>query len=327
MPIPGRLYSGGINVTYRCNAACKHCITASSPRRENRYVDPETIRIALRKIKSLGCFSLHIGGGEPFLDFNALCGLLKTMREENVAIDYIETNAFWALGKPADAEKLRSLTALGADTIMFSLCPYHAEHVPLQRVANAIKAANEAGMSYFVFQGRFAEKIAALGDMDKVHSLSEYESAYPGAVARLPGEFGVRLIGRAAIYHSDINSQSVERLLQSDKPCDVLQKIGNFHIDLYGCLTPGGCGGFAIPVENLDNLDIGSFPAAKALLHYGVSGIYEIAKGFGFEPNDKYPGLCALCQHIRAYLAISKPDAWPDLRPLDFYEELYEYAR
>jgi len=46
-------------------------------------------------LKSLGCDSVHIGGGEPLLTPDKILGVLDAARRNNVSIEYVETNASW----------------------------------------------------------------------------------------------------------------------------------------------------------------------------------------------------------------------------------------
>ncbi len=286
---------------------------------------PETAAAVLTALKKRGVSSLHIGGGEPFVRFEALCALLSVMRDCGVLADYVETNACWCSGAPADREKLSRLRELGAPAVMFSLCPYHAAFVPLARVKNAVQAAQAVGIDYFVYQTQFSAEVAALGDETAVHPLSEYEARFPGGTSALPARFGVRLCGRAALTHAQLCAVPAKELLTRAKPCPVLSRTGHFHVDLYGCFVPSGCNGIAIPVADMD--DVGArHPATSLLMREGMRALVEAARSLGFAPEAAYPGACALCQHARAYLALRAPDDWPDLRPLDFYLELYPQA-
>jgi len=61
------LDSGGLITNYYCTSRCRHCLYGCSPGWEKRYIDTETTEKNLLKVKGLGCNSIHIGGGEPFL--------------------------------------------------------------------------------------------------------------------------------------------------------------------------------------------------------------------------------------------------------------------
>lgn len=90
-----RLISGGLITNYYCSSRCAHCLYACSPRWEKRYIDAETTTQNFRKIKELGGQGVHIGGGEPFLNFEGLLAVLEMARSQGVHIDYVETNSSW----------------------------------------------------------------------------------------------------------------------------------------------------------------------------------------------------------------------------------------
>lgn len=323
MPGIRSLYSGGINATYRCTAACGHCLPASSPKRDRAYISRETAREVLRELTARGVTSLHIGGGEPFLDFEGLCALLEEIRAARVSVEYVETNAYWASGKETDAEKLKRIRSLGAGAVMFSLCPYHAAFIPLARVKNAIRAARAAGMEYFVYQTQFAREVEALGAEDRAHSLAEYEARFPGGVGRLPSRFGVRMGGRAALTHASLGARKTEDILAGSKPCDVSSRTQHFHADVYGRFVPSGCNGLSVPLAELSAFGGPGHPALHLLMNKGVAALVAQAREAGFVPDEAYPSECGLCQHARAALAQAQPERWPDLAPLDFYQELF----
>jgi len=52
------LQSGGLITNYYCSSQCKHCLYASSPKRDKKYIDEETNAVLFRKIKSMGCYSI-----------------------------------------------------------------------------------------------------------------------------------------------------------------------------------------------------------------------------------------------------------------------------
>ena len=89
-----RLIHGGIMVNYRCNAACRHCLYACSPSRRAGFVSHKKIEEICHLLKQGNIGSVHIGGGEPFLDFQGLIMVIKSLAKAGIRLDYIETNAF-----------------------------------------------------------------------------------------------------------------------------------------------------------------------------------------------------------------------------------------
>ena len=58
-----RLASGGLITNYNCPSRCAHCLYNSGPERETDYITGETAVESFKAVKSLGCGSVHIGGG------------------------------------------------------------------------------------------------------------------------------------------------------------------------------------------------------------------------------------------------------------------------
>ncbi|MBT8370325.1 MAG: radical SAM protein, partial [Deltaproteobacteria bacterium] len=90
-----RLISGGLITNYFCTSSCKHCLYNCSPQWEKRYIDRQTAEKNLQTVRSLGCRSVHIGGGEPLLRPDSLGDVLETAAEQGVSVEYVETNSSW----------------------------------------------------------------------------------------------------------------------------------------------------------------------------------------------------------------------------------------
>ena len=75
-----RLGAGGIITNYNCSSRCAHCLYRCGPRRDKEYIDTDTLRKNIEKIISLGCNSVHVGGGEPFLNIAGLTRVLAVAR-------------------------------------------------------------------------------------------------------------------------------------------------------------------------------------------------------------------------------------------------------
>ena len=87
MPI-NRLSSGGMIANYQCPAACGHCLYGCSPEAQPGYMEEATAARLCEQLRRLGCRSLHIGGGEPFLNVEGLVGLIKVIHKSGMHLDY-----------------------------------------------------------------------------------------------------------------------------------------------------------------------------------------------------------------------------------------------
>lgn len=316
------MYSG-IITNYNCSAACRHCMFASSPRAGKEFMTAEAAERIARRLKEAGAASMHIGGGEPFLNFEALCILLKAMKKYGVGVDYIETNAFWAQDDDGIMEKLRMIRALGADTVMVSIDPFHIEYVPLERPIRLIQALRRAGMDYFVWQDRFLERLLPL-DLKKTHTKEELAALlgedYIEETAR---EYGVKVNGRALTIAKNVYEPRQAEELLDGEPCRNLLSGMHCHIDLHEMAIPSGCPGISIGMDDFfkGRLNEERYPAAYRLYTGGVRALYEYAKEAGFAPDENgYATKCSLCCAIRTWLNENKHS--PDIAPDCFYREM-----
>lgn len=87
-----------LNFTNRCNARCEMCLEKGNEKQFQPYSLEEAVGI-LRQISKLSPGTaksyLHLWGGEPFLDFELLKGIVK--EADKLGFKYIEiaTNGFW----------------------------------------------------------------------------------------------------------------------------------------------------------------------------------------------------------------------------------------
>jgi len=293
----------GVMVNYRCTAACRHCLYACSPTRCNGYVTAEKMEEISMLLKKGRIGSVHIGGGEPFLDFEGLCMAIRALSASGIVIDYVETNAFWANGKEAPA-RIEALMRLGIDTLCISLDPYHAEYVPYKFPLGLAELCDRLGMGYFLWQRQFLPALSRLSG-DHAHSRVEMEKALsPRYIRETAARYGISFGGRAVNIEEEYASKRrPPSELISNEPCGNLLSTGHFHVDLAGYFIPPNCTGLRLPLsELLEGIDEDRYPVYAALYNRGIAGLVELAKGFK-EDERGYASKCNLCFHLRRYLA------------------------
>ena len=196
-----RLISGGLITNYYCTSECGHCLYACSPRWEKKYIEPEDARKYFRIIKSFGCNSIHIGGGEPMLKPDSLKDVLKIALEEDMGIDYVETNSSWFKDERSAAELLNDLRAHGLQTLLISISPFHNEHIPFNKVKGVISACRKSGTNVFPWIRDFYPEIDSFDDKSK-HSLNDYKKKL-NFVELQPAEYYSNLnINQGAIHNT-----------------------------------------------------------------------------------------------------------------------------
>jgi hypothetical protein len=317
---------GGIMANYKCNAACRHCLYACSPDRSGGYITAETAREVCGLLRKAGCYSVHIGGGEPFLDFDGLIVLIKTMSQAGIAVDYIETNGFWATDDERVRHQLRELYSAGADTLCISIDPFHAEYVPVGLPLGLAKMCGDEGFGAFIWQERY---LAALSKINpgKVHNRKELEKYIsPRYILETANSYGLGFGGRAINIEAEYGTKKSPENVAVAKPCRGLLMGGHFHVDLDGKYIPPGCTGIAISLrEAIEGIPNGKYPVLEALLNGGSAELLRYARTAGFEADEEgYPSSCALCFRIRHWLSCHAPS--PELDAEHYAESLKFYA-
>jgi len=260
-------------------------------------------------LRFAGCRSVHIGGGEPFLDFDSLLILVRTLTDSGIRVEYIETNAYWASDTLRSETYLRELLNADAGTLCISLDPFHAEYVPIELPLSLAKACNDAGFGYFLWQERYLPAMARL-DKSKAHNREEMETLIsPRYIIDTAKSYSLHFGGRAIGIEAEYYPCKPASDVLNKRPCQRLLSGEHFHVDMHGQYIPPGCTGIAIPLsEAVHGIPDGKYPVFETLLAGGVERLLEYAVFKGFIVNDSgYPSGCALCFHIRHWLCENAP--------------------
>jgi len=331
----GVLIHGGIMVNYQCTAACRHCLYACSPTRGSGYIDEQSAENICSLLRKGSCRSVHIGGGEPFLDIEGLLMMIRKLKQAGIHLEYIETNAHWVTDTAnADSEKakekLKKLLAEGANTLCISIDPFHSEYVPYGAPLALAELCEKTGMEYFLWKQEFLRTLLPL-DSREIHSRSEMEIAlsrdYLNKTARL---YGIGYGGRAVNIEREYGSFFPAENFTTDvsgtnlSACLNLLSTGHFHVDMFGYFIPPHCTGIRIPLlEAVGGIPPGKYPVFEALYSGGVPALYSFAQQNGFLPDKAgYPSKCNLCFHLREFLSEKE---FPELDRVHYREALKYY--
>ncbi len=237
----GRLGSGGLITNYFCTSRCGHCLYACSSQWERTYIDEATVRANFSRIAQLGCHSVHVGGGEPFLDMDGLRMVLRVAAETEMRIEYVETNSSWYGDVDSAVQTLTSLRAVGLSTLLISISPFHNEFIPFHKVKGVIEACRKTGISAFPWISDFYPEIDSLDD-SRTHKIREYEEFFgKGYLKNLPSRYWIHLGGRALSTFSSVFRRRPAHLILSSARggCGELTDVSHFHFDLFGNYIPG----------------------------------------------------------------------------------------
>jgi len=317
------MYSGVIT-NYVCTAACRHCMFASAPDCPKEYITEEMSGRIAAILREAGTFSVHIGGGEPFMNFDALCTLIRALTREGIAIDYIETNAFWCSDEAFVQKRLDTLKELGASAVMVSVDPFHIEYVPLERPLLLCRLLQKNGFDYFIWQEKFLRRLMKL-DRTKCYTGEELKEVLgENYIEDTAAEYGLGMNGRAlAIAEKLYPKRKAEDWLISEA-CPSILRTRHCHFDLYGNVIPSGCPGISAEARDYltGNITEEKYPVLSHLAKGGVRALYKYAKEKGFtEAEDGYPSRCSLCFAIRAFL-LERENPSQDLSPVCFYKNV-----
>jgi len=330
--------SGGLILSYKCPARCRHCMYACSPDWKADWISEADLERGLAQLSgkiqpspwgpwgvSLNT-GLHFTGGEPFLNFERLLRAVELAAEFNIPSTFVETNSIWCVDDETTREKLERLRDAGLRGIMISVNPFYAEYVPFERTERCFRISLGVfgGQNVMVYQLEYFRQFLELGIKDRI-ALEDYLKL-TGA-SRLTGRVELFFMGRAA---SSLRAFYPARPARDffREPCQppLLREWHN-HFDNYGNYMPGYCGGISLgswlDLDALleEGIDLDQRPVLRFLIAGDMKELFRLAQDFGYQEAERgYLSKCDLCLDLRKYLA-SKHD-FVELRPKEFYAHL-----
>ncbi|MBM4018217.1 MAG: radical SAM protein [Planctomycetes bacterium] len=315
--------AAGLLATDWCPAQCRHCYESAGPG-GTRWMTVDAAAGHLAALARLGAAAegIHIGGGEPFGDFDRLLAIVRAARQAGLAgIGYVETNAFWATDADDVRRRLAALAQAGMMQISISADPYHQEFVPPERVRLLYEAARDvlgpAGVRARRWKWLHAPRdVAAMPEHGRMELFREFLARYPE-----------RMTSRCAERLSALAERVPADALPADGCRAALLEAGHVHIDPDGWVYPGTCAGIvlgrAAPEQPLDRLLAAWHPAdsplVAALAEGGPRRLAQAAAGHGFAPDAAgYAGKCHLCWRVRRHL-VRAGAGGPALQPPQLY--------
>ena len=303
-----QLMSGGLITNYFCTSSCGHCLYNCSPRWTKEYISAETARKNLQVVRSLGCRSVHIGGGEPFLRTNSLAVVLESAADLGVSLEYVETNCSWYKDNKSAEDILSVLGQQGLHTLLVSISPFHNEHIPFFKVKGVIEAAESTGVGIFPWVTDFVPDLSEF-DPQKTHSLAEFREVFgSNYLLQVLKRYWIHMGGRALnTYRPLMGQKTFQQILDQSSPnCyGELSNTSHFHIDLFGNYIPGLCSGLSIAIEDLGRPLIDeTYPILTTLCRHGIPKLVKMAEdSVGYFPQkERYINKCDLCTEVRTFL-------------------------
>jgi hypothetical protein len=320
-----RLLSGGIITNYFCTSSCRHCLYNCGPHWEKKYMDPATAEDHLRLVRSLGCRSMHIGGGEPLLRPDNLGEILEVASRVGVSIEYVETNSSWFKDLDSAKRILFGLREKGLKTLLVSISPFHNEHIPFFKVKGVIESCRKTGINVFPWINGFFKDLDEFNEL-KTHSLKEYENKYgKDYLLNVLRRYWIHMGGRALdTFRPVLSNKSPQQIIdESSGGCArELSDTSHFHMDLFGNYIPGLCSGLSISTQDLGKpLAENKYPVITTLFASGIKGLYDLAhQAFAYAPaRSGYINKCDLCTEIRTVMVNNNYGGISEFNPKEFY--------
>jgi len=312
--------AAGLLLTDSCPARCRHCYVSAGPD-QSRWMSVEDAARHLAALVRLGVAGegIHIGGGEPFGDFDRLLAVVRAAREVGLGgIAYVETSGFWAASDDLVQRRLAALAEAGMKQLSISADPYHQEFVPPDRVRRLLGTARAVLGPQGVRARRWKwlenpRDVAAMPETERLDLFREFLKKYP---ERMTGRAAERLAALA-------DRRPVEDL--PDAPCRAIFQSRHVHVDPEGWIWPGTCAGIAraTPERPLDECLRDWRPemnsALAILAEGGPKRLLDLAARSGFQADPQgYAGPCHLCWMVRKHL-VGRGAGGETLRPACVY--------
>lgn len=294
-------------LTSWCNARCASCYLCCGPERGEDMPVATALRVWEELIAASphGC-RIHLTGGEPFGSWERLIEICLGARAEGLGpLESVETNAFWAVGAPLAAGRLRALDQAGMGKLVISADPYHQQFVPIERPRLLARVGEEVLGAHRV-QVRWRDWLETGGDTDSLPP-AEREALF----SRYAAAGRERIAGRAALQVFAGLPQSTPAQLADTSCSEPLLRAKHVHVAPDGSVMPGTCGGLVL--GRCDHQSIAALwerlghdwagrPVLGALARGGPAALLARAGEAGFVPETTYASKCHLCWHVRRFL-------------------------
>lgn len=253
-----------------------------------------------------GC-RIHIGGGEPFVRWEALIELCRRAQAAGLGpLEAVETNAFWAEEPALVADRLRQLDQAGMGRLTISADPYHQQFVPIERPRLAAEVAQRALGSQRV-RVRWRDWLADGCDLVDA-TPQQREAVFARYLARRRDRMG----GRAASQLARLVQLKPADVLADEVCAESLLRSRHVHVDGQGMICPGTCAGILLgrATTSASIADIWSdlerrhrtMEVIGPLATAGPVAILRQAEQLGYIRRAGYAGKCHLCYCVRRWL-------------------------
>ena len=154
------LFRVGLILTLRCNIQCRHCWFNCGPERDEKMTQSE-VEYYLNEAASNEARWASFTGGEPFLYPDLLKKSIGYASSLGLRTEVV-TNSHWAYSFEDAVQTLTPLKASGLDVLNISVDDFHQEHISMENIRNAFRAAEKTGLrTVFMITLKKENKITA----------------------------------------------------------------------------------------------------------------------------------------------------------------------
>ena len=247
--------------------------------------------------------SVHITGGEPFLNWEHLEAIMRAGKHAKLGpVEQVETNASWAVDGKIIRERLRILDELGMAKLKISCDPFHQEYVPIERVRLLAAVAEEilGKKRVLVRWQKYLDNPIETATLDPAERDDRHKQCLR--------EYPCRFTGRAAETVAELTADKTIENLAAKNCCKSFLGAKGVHIDPLGNVFSGVCSGIILgnvvaePLEQIwRQIDWRNNEFIDILFASGPVGMLEKAVNLGYEKRRYYASGCHLCASIRAF--------------------------
>lgn len=316
--------SGGLIISYKCNSGCIHCLY-NCGNEWNEWIDVKDAERYLKLLKSTGTFrSLHITGGEPFMNFNLLCEIARICKKTGIPT-FVETNCFWAVDDEKTERKLKEIKKSGIESILISCSPFYLEKIPFENFKRCLRISEDVfgKENVMVYTREGCDWIESIGIKGKI--------SFHDFIKKVPHERFIKFLKNYIVpkgkclytLENFFYKYPAEKFLKQNCIADFLNPY-HIHVDLYGNYITSFCGGISIgKIEEVlrDGIDFDRKIILK-MLSRNIGEFLQWAEKLGYKRKDGYINKCHICLDIRRYLVVEKNMEFEELQPAGFYKRL-----
>jgi MoaA/NifB/PqqE/SkfB family radical SAM enzyme len=247
--------------------------------------------------------SVHITGGEPFLNWEHLEAIMRAGKNARLGpVEQVETNASWAVDAKTIRERLRILDECGMERLKISCDPFHQEYVPIERVRLLAVVAEEVlgKERVLVRWQKYLDNTIEMATLDP----AERDDCHKQCLREYP----CRFTGRAAGELAELTADKTTEELAAKNCCKSFLGAKGVHIDPLGNVFSGVCSGIILgnigsqPLEQIwRQIDWRDHEFVDILFRGGPIALLEKAVNLGYKKRRYYAGGCHLCTGIRQF--------------------------